>query len=241
MLIESLRLSASSRKDASVGEIVNLIQINTQIFVDLAPMLHFMISSPFQIILAVFTLWAFIGPSAFVAFGVMILLIPFNSIMSILQNKVESEKLKIKDNRLKLINDILNGIKVLKYYGWELSFKKIVNKIRETELKILKRHNILFGISEFSFNFSSFLVNVITIVTYLFLSDKNYLDASVAFVSLTLFNMIRMPLYFLPLLGSSLIQVNLKFFIYYSFFCVSFMKYIGTYFIEKNHRFFTFR
>ena len=226
MLIESLRLSASSRKDASVGEIVNLIQINTQIFVDLAPMLHFMISSPFQIILAVFTLWAFIGPSAFVAFGVMILLIPFTSIMSILQNKVESEKLKIKDNRLKLINDILNGIKVLKYYGWELSFKKIVNKIRETELKILKRHNILFGISEFSFNFSSFLVNVITIVTYF---------------SLTLFNMIRMPLYFLPLLGSSLIQVNLKFFIYYSFFCVSFMKYIGTYFIEKNHRFFTFR
>ncbi len=205
---KSLRLSTSSRRDASVGEIVNLMQVNTQIFVELAATFHNIVSAPFQIILSVISLWLFIGEAAFIAFAVMILLIPFISLLSVFQNNTESVKIEIKDNRLKLINDILNGMKVLKYYGWELSFKKIINKIREVELKILKRYNILYGVSAFTYSFASFLVQVVAFVAYLFFSDKNYLDASVAFVCLTLFNMIKTPLYYLPLLISNLVQVK---------------------------------
>lgn len=110
--LKSLKLSTSSRQDSSIGEIVNLMQVNTQIFVELAQSFHMIISAPFQIILAVFTLYLYIGNAAFVAFGVMIVLIPFVSFLSVLQNKTESEKIEIKDSRLKLINDILNGMKV---------------------------------------------------------------------------------------------------------------------------------
>lgn len=31
--------------------------------------------------------------------------------------------MKYKDERIKVINEILNGIKVLKMYAWEMSFK----------------------------------------------------------------------------------------------------------------------
>ena len=31
--------------------------------------------------------------------------------------------MKLKDERIKLMNEILNGIKVLKMYAWEMSFK----------------------------------------------------------------------------------------------------------------------
>jgi len=39
-----------------------------------------------------------------------------------------------KDERVRLISEILNGIKVLKLYAWELSFIKRINSLREEEV-----------------------------------------------------------------------------------------------------------
>lgn len=200
-------MSTVSRKDSSVGEIVNLMQVNTQIFVELATTFHMIVSAPFQIVLAVLTLWLYIGPAAFVAFAIMLVLIPIISFLTVLQDKAESEKIEIKDKRLKLINDILNGIRVLKYYGWENSFNKIINKMRIGELTILKRYSILYGTAALLYGFATFTVQAATFSTFLYLSDSNFLVPSRAFVCLTLFNMIRTPLYMLPLLVSNLVQV----------------------------------
>ena len=40
--------------------------------------------------------------------------------------------MKAKDKRVKLMNEILGGVKVLKLYGWEPSFMKQVLDIRDT-------------------------------------------------------------------------------------------------------------
>lgn len=52
------------------------------------------------------------GPSVFAGLGVMLLLIPFNFWISIKQRRLQFTQMKLKDNRLKMINEILNGIKV---------------------------------------------------------------------------------------------------------------------------------
>jgi hypothetical protein len=46
--------------------------------------------------------------------------------------------MKAKDKRVKLMNEILGGVKVLKLYGWEPSFMKQVLDIRDTGWKISK-------------------------------------------------------------------------------------------------------
>lgn len=46
--------------------------------------------------------------------------------------------MKNKDERVKLINEVLSGIKVLKLYAWELAFKKKIDDIRDKEVKDLK-------------------------------------------------------------------------------------------------------
>ena len=43
--------------------------------------------------------------------------------------KLETKQLAAKDSRLKLMSEILNGIKVLKLYAWELPFMKKINEI----------------------------------------------------------------------------------------------------------------
>ena len=49
--------------------------------------------------------------------------------------------------------------KVLKLYGWELSFQDMIQKIRTIELKLLKNYTVVQAIINTFFNFSSYLVN----------------------------------------------------------------------------------
>lgn len=68
--------------------------------------------------------------------------------------------MKSKDNRIKLMNEMLNGIKVLKLYAWELAFKGKVSEIRESELRVLKKAAYLGAVSTFTWVCAPFLVSV---------------------------------------------------------------------------------
>ena len=49
------------------------------------------------------------------------------------------------DERLKHSNEILQGIKLLKSYGWEQLYLKVVEKLRLKELESILRMNLSFG------------------------------------------------------------------------------------------------
>lgn len=67
--------------------------------------------------------------------------------------------MKSKDNRIKLMNEILNGIKVLKLYAWELAFREKVLEIRQKELKVLKKSAYLAAMATFTWVCAPFLVS----------------------------------------------------------------------------------
>ena len=46
--------------------------------------------------------------------------------------------MKLKDTRINLTSEVLNGIKVLKLYGWEKSFGDRIQAIRDSEVSILR-------------------------------------------------------------------------------------------------------
>ena len=47
---------------------------------------------------------------------------------------VRKKLLVVQDRRVKMMNEILGGIRVLKYYAWELAFSTKVRAIREDEV-----------------------------------------------------------------------------------------------------------
>lgn len=53
-------------------------------------------------------------------------------------------------------------------------------------------------------------VSLVTFATYVLVDENNVLDASTAFVSLSLFNILRFPLSMLPMLISNMVQVSVK-------------------------------
>ena len=109
---KSLRLSTTARRETTVGQIVNIMQENTQIFADASFNFLTAVSAPYQVLLAVLTLYLYLDNSAFVTLGVMILIVPITMLFSILLKVIDAQKISVKDSRVKLLNEVLNGIKV---------------------------------------------------------------------------------------------------------------------------------
>lgn len=56
-----------------------------------------------------------------------------------------------------------------------------------------------------------------TFAVFVLVDENNVLDAEIAFVSLSLFNILRFPLSMLPMLISNMVQVSSSFEIYVNF------------------------
>ncbi|XP_072401345.1 multidrug resistance-associated protein 1 isoform X11 [Diabrotica undecimpunctata] len=203
---KALKISNSARKESTVGEIVNLMAVDAQKFMDLIGYLNMIWSAPLQICLSLYFLWKELGPSVLAGLAVMIILIPVNGFIANKIKKLQVKQMKNKDERVKLMNEILNGIKVLKLYAWEHSFEDQVLKIRNKEIKVLKQAAYLNAGTSFIWSCAPFLVSLVTFATYVLVDEKNILDANKAYVSISLFNIIRFPLSMLPMMLSNLVQ-----------------------------------
>ncbi|XP_059617015.1 multidrug resistance-associated protein 1 isoform X2 [Phlebotomus argentipes] len=207
---KALVMSNSARKESTVGEIVNLMAVDAQRFMDLTAYINMIWSAPLQIALALYFLWDILGPSVLAGLAVMIILIPVNSVIANKVKTLQIRQMKNKDERVKLMNEVLSGIKVLKLYAWEPSFEDQVLKIRTKEVQVLKEQAYLNAGTSFIWSCAPFLVALITFATYVLVDEANVLDASTAFVSLSLFNILRFPLSMLPMLISNMVQTSVS-------------------------------
>ncbi|XP_039213001.1 canalicular multispecific organic anion transporter 1 isoform X2 [Crotalus tigris] len=207
---KALTVSNVTRKESTVGETVNLMSVDAQRFMDFAVYMHQLWSSPLQIIISLVFLWAELGPSVLAGIGVMVLLIPLNGVLVSKSRTIQVKNMNHKDERMKIMTEILNGIKILKFFAWELSFQKQVEKIRALELKGLLRFFHLQSVGIFLFSCAPFLVSVATFAVYVMIDENNILDAQKAFTSIALFNILRFPLSMFPLTLSSMVQVKVS-------------------------------
>ncbi|KAM7148297.1 multidrug resistance-associated protein 1 isoform 3-T3 [Molossus nigricans] len=207
---KALVITNSARKSSTVGEIVNLMSVDAQRFMDLTTYINMIWSAPLQVILALYLLWLNLGPSVLAGVAVMILMVPLNAVMAMKTKTYQVAHMKSKDSRIKLMNEILNGIKVLKLYAWELAFKDKVLAIRQEELKVLKKSAYLAAVGTFTWVCTPFLVALCTFAVYVTIDENNILDAQKAFVSLALFNILRFPLNILPMVISSIVQASVS-------------------------------
>ena len=110
---QSLRLSNKARRTSTVGEIVNLMSVDAQRFMDLMTFIHLIWSAPLQILLSLIFLYLSMGPSIFAGVAVMILTIPVNALIASYSKKLQAKQMVFKDSRIKIVNEVLNGIKVI--------------------------------------------------------------------------------------------------------------------------------
>uniref|UniRef100_A0A4W4G6S1 ATP-binding cassette, sub-family C (CFTR/MRP), member 6a n=1 Tax=Electrophorus electricus TaxID=8005 RepID=A0A4W4G6S1_ELEEL len=203
---KTLIINSAARRACTVGEIVNLVSADTQKLMDFVVYFNAVWLAPIEIGLCLFFLWQRLGPSALAGIATVILIFPLNGLIAKMRSKLQVSHMKYMDGRIKLMNEILNGIKILKFYAWEKAFQEKVLAYREEELKALKKSQILYSISIASFNSSTFLIAFAMFGVYVLTDEKNVLDAQKVFVSMALINILKTPLSQLPFAMSSTMQ-----------------------------------
>ncbi|CAD6189209.1 unnamed protein product [Caenorhabditis auriculariae] len=191
---KTLRLSNSARREKTTGEIVNLMAIDVDRFRMITPQIQQYWSSPLQIIVSMVILWRFVGVSVWAGVAVMVSIIPINFGISIWNKKLQMRLMKLKDERIRLTNEVLNGIKVVKLSAWEIAMEKAIEEIRAKELSMIRLSAFIKTISDVLNVAAPIFVAVITFTVFSLINPPNSLTPQIAFVSLTLFNMLRGPL-----------------------------------------------
>lgn len=204
---KSLALSPSSRAGKTVGEIVNYMQLDAQRISDFCQFIHVTWAAPIQVIVTVALLYVYIGPSAFVGLAMAVVTIPLQSYLVKKQAALRKRGVGITDQRVKLINEVLQGIKAVKFYAWEKPFASAIDEVRERELANYRAAIVVR---------SCFLViimtvpTVIAVVTFAFYVGvfKEELTPSRVFTGIALLNQLRQPIMMLPFVVSALVDAR---------------------------------
>lgn len=189
-------ITSKSKQSYTTGEIVNYMSIDANTFNFLVPDIHFLWTSPIQIGISLYLLYLQVGYAMFAGLAALLLMIPLNTILAKRMIYLQNIVMENKDKRIKVLNEILQGIRIIKFFTWEKSYSKKVNEIRNVELKTLRSVAYLNAFTNFTWGSVPLLVSVSTF--FVFSITGNSLTSEIAFTSLSLFNMLRVPIYFIP-------------------------------------------
>ncbi|XP_078405252.1 ATP-binding cassette sub-family C member 8 isoform X3 [Cetorhinus maximus] len=203
-----LRLSTSnmSMGEMTVGQICNLVAIDTNQlmwFFFLSPNLWAM---PVQIIVGVILLYYLLGISALIGATVIAVLAPVQYFVATKFSQAQRSTLDYSSERLRKTNELLRGIKLLKLYAWEQIFHKSVQETRHKELTSLKSFALYTSISIFMNAAIPIAAVLTTFVVHTRLYENADLSPAVAFASLSLFHILVTPLFLL----SSVVRSTVK-------------------------------
>ncbi|KAI1299647.1 ATP-binding cassette sub-family C member 3 [Halotydeus destructor] len=195
---KALRLSPSTKSNSSTGQIVNLISVDTQRIVEFISSSNKYWAAPLQVVLAIYLLWQQLGVATVAGIAVSLAYIPANGYIATKFGRSLYHMMKAKDKRSKLLKEIFTGMKGLKMYSWENCFANQVKDIRKGEVNQLREQVVYYTVALFLMACSPIFVALSSFVTFTLIDENNVLDASKAFVSLALFNILQTPLTTIP-------------------------------------------
>lgn len=193
---KALVLSNAAKQSFSSGMILNLygndvanIQVFLQGFAE-------PIFSPIQLAVALALIYLQVGVAMFSGMAVVVAIMPIMIVLMILLVRFRNLKLAQGDARVKLTNEILSGIRILKYYAWEAPYEKKLNAIRDIEITNLANMNYIMPLFILLIICVPIVMPIVMFYTYVRLG--NQLDAAKAFTTLSLFSLILVPVYLIP-------------------------------------------
>ncbi|CAL1598298.1 unnamed protein product [Knipowitschia caucasica] len=187
---KALCLSSAAMGKTTTGQIVNLLSNDVNKFDQVTIFLHFLWVAPIQVAAVVGLLWAEIGPSCLVGMVVLMILMPTQTMFGRLFSKFRSQTAVLTDTRIRTMNEVVSGMRIIKMYAWEKPFAALVSDIRRKEISKVLKSSHLRGLNMASFFCASKIILFCTFTVYVLLG--NTLSASRVFVTVSLYASVRL-------------------------------------------------
>jgi ATP-binding cassette, subfamily C (CFTR/MRP), member 1 len=168
----------------------------TQQIYDGCQEIHYLWTAPIEAGAILIILAILVGVYALPGWGVIFIVLPAQYFFGwkIIQNKVENGKNT--QARGGIIQELLPAMKLVKYYAWEQYFERQIAAIRKREMRCQARSSVIKTINA-AMVFGTPPVTACVIFTTYQMAVGN-LSATLAFTTLSLFNILRFPLVVLP-------------------------------------------
>ncbi|XP_042316522.1 ATP-binding cassette sub-family C member 4 isoform X2 [Sceloporus undulatus] len=187
---KALRLSNTAMGKTTTGQIVNLLSNDVNKFDQVTIFLHYLWAAPLQAIVITVLLWLEIGPACLAGMAVLIILLPVQTFIGRLFSSLRSRTAAFTDVRIRTMNEVIGGMRIIKMYAWEMSFADLVSSIRRKEISLVLKSSYLRGMNLASFFIASKITMFMTFMTYVLLG--NIITASRVFVAVSLYSTVRL-------------------------------------------------
>ncbi|KAJ7067894.1 hypothetical protein C8F01DRAFT_1116132 [Mycena amicta] len=182
--------SSSASGSIDVGKISNLVTTDLRNVTNMSDFLLLLFYVPVTIVFCVVFLYLVLGWSAFVGMITMIILFPISGVAAKILQKIQRNRIKAADARIKTISETMGVMRMIKLFGWEEKMLDRVNLKREEELVWIWRREIFEWVANTVNNCIPMLVMLVTYAT-LTVVAKRELRPSIVFSTMPVFDMLR--------------------------------------------------
>jgi ABC-type multidrug transport system fused ATPase/permease subunit len=183
-----------SDEQVNVGTIINLMSVDSFKVSEITAYLHFLFAAaPTQLSVAIYLLYKILGYSSIPGLIVMFVLLPVNIGLARTFGKFQKKIMAATDKRIHTTNEVLQNIRIIKFFAWEHRFSNLVNDKRRAELNALRSKYILWAFAVAVWNTVPVVITFFSFLVYTMV-EKKPLYPSIAFTAISLFSILRVPL-----------------------------------------------
>nr|XP_019945775.1 PREDICTED: multidrug resistance-associated protein 4 isoform X1 [Paralichthys olivaceus]XP_019945776.1 PREDICTED: multidrug resistance-associated protein 4 isoform X1 [Paralichthys olivaceus]XP_019945777.1 PREDICTED: multidrug resistance-associated protein 4 isoform X1 [Paralichthys olivaceus]XP_019945778.1 PREDICTED: multidrug resistance-associated protein 4 isoform X1 [Paralichthys olivaceus]XP_019945779.1 PREDICTED: multidrug resistance-associated protein 4 isoform X1 [Paralichthys olivac len=189
---KALHLNNKALAKTTTGQIVNLVSNDVNKFDEVTLYLHFLWIAPLQAATVVWLLMYTIGPSCLAGMAVFFFVMPVQTMFGRLFSRLRADTAMLTDERIRTMNEVITGIRVIKMYGWEKPFIALVDEIRRMEISKIMKSSYLRGLNMASFFVASKIIIFNTVCVYVL--TGNTLSPSRVFMAVSLYGAVRLTI-----------------------------------------------
>ncbi|KAL4704833.1 hypothetical protein ACJJTC_001308 [Scirpophaga incertulas] len=186
---KSLRLSKTALGETTVGQVVNLLSNDVNRFDVAVIFLHYLWIGPLATVVITYLMWLEISWAAVVGVAFMLAFIPLQAYLGKRTSVLRLKTALRTDERVRLMNEILSGIQVIKMYTWEKPFADLVAKARKHEIKQIRATSYIRGVLTSFIMFTTRICLFCSILAYVLVN--NVISAKQVFVITSFYNILR--------------------------------------------------
>eukprot|EP00668_Euglena_longa_P012525 GGOE01014980.1.p1 GENE.GGOE01014980.1~~GGOE01014980.1.p1 ORF type:complete len:1597 (+),score=451.51 GGOE01014980.1:182-4792(+) len=182
----------------TAGSINSHMSVDTTAIAELFDLVFYCFTVPLQLLITVYLLYINIGWAGPASLLVVLVVMPLQFFVGKMSAAAQKKVLGHNDARLKLLTELLQGIRIVKFYAWEPLFLGRIFMKREEQLHSLMVRKLWgAGTAVLSLSTPS-LITVSGFALYTW-SSTTALTPDIAFSVLALFNLMRLPMLILPM------------------------------------------
>ncbi|XP_017777137.1 PREDICTED: probable multidrug resistance-associated protein lethal(2)03659 [Nicrophorus vespilloides] len=189
MYRKTLRLDGRTFEKFTVGQLVNLLSNDVSKFDQNFVFAHSCWVTPIQTVVGAYLIYNNIGVSGLIGFAFLLLSFPLLVWVGKRTSVLRLTTAMTTDKRVRIMNELISGMQVIKMYTWEKPFIDLITSIRQKEIQTIRKQKFLLGASYSCEVFVSRAAIFLSLISYVFMGHS--ITAEKVFAVTTIYNVMR--------------------------------------------------